>query len=248
MKKIILSLLFSIVVNMLVAACSSTSDEALIPTYVAETAIARQAATAAVERALAEALTGSAPPPSATFTPTASATPTETPTPSPTPNPTAEVIVELAQIRGGPGNAYQIIRNATLGELLEIIGRSEDGRWLVVSLVLDEQGWIFAEQVQIVEDMEGLAIVEAPPTPQTKYTITIVNNLNQGSVFISILPMYQSIYIRQGESRTLTLDGGTYTIRYGSSQYSFCYKTVTINRDLYWAPSSSGKEICDSFP
>ena len=252
MKKIINPMLISVAVTILVSACGNQSslEEARIPTYVAETAVARQSATAIIEQALAAALTGSAPPPSATPTPTATTTPTETPFPTPTPNPMVEVVVGLAQIRGGPGIAYKVIQNASEGDTFEVIGRSENGRWLVVRLVLDEQGWILSDQVQGLENTERLKVFEIPPTPQTRFTITIVNNLKPGSGSILLRsPSAGGIWIsvKVGESFILTIPGDIYTFVYGTTEIH-CTVTFTLLYNIYWAPTTNGDEICDSFP
>ena len=244
----------SFVIFLSVGCNTASTDEALIPTYVAETAMARQSATAIIEQALAVALTGSAQPPSATSTPTATATPTETPTPSPTPNPTVEVIVGLAQIRGGPGIAYRVIQNASEGDTFEVIGRSENGRWLVVGLVLDEQGWILSDQVQGLENTEGLVIVEAPPTPTLSplVTITVINKMSGRPIFIRVdignylqlgylaAPLYKTTI-------SFSIPTGTYTFIYGVSGAVQCTKTIFINSNIVWEPASI-VGICGSFP
>jgi hypothetical protein len=45
----------------------------------------------------------------------------------------AEVRSRLANIRSGPGIAYSVLRVAKPGEKLELLQKSEDGKWLMLA-------------------------------------------------------------------------------------------------------------------
>lgn len=72
-------------------------------------------------------------PPSAppTATPTATqAPPTATPLPTATPAPARPVANDGANLRGGPGTDFPVVRGAAAGQALTVAGRSAGGDWL----------------------------------------------------------------------------------------------------------------------
>jgi len=105
--------------------------------------------------------------------PTQTATPTDTPTPTPTPTWTvslsslsAEVNVNKANVREGPGVMYRVVRQYRQGAVLQITGRTEDGAWLSIIGPDGMAGWISAGIVNITGDMDTLLVVTVqPPTP-----------------------------------------------------------------------------------
>lgn len=110
-----------------------------------------------------------------TFTPTATLSPTSTQTPTPrptatataTPEPTrrAQVTASLLYVRSGPGSDYsaQVILGA--GEEVTVLGRTADGDWLQVRLLNGTEGWVFAELLSAISDVDVLAVRTPPPTP-----------------------------------------------------------------------------------
>jgi hypothetical protein len=98
--------------------------------------------------------------------------PTLTPTPEPEPTP-----VELAgvvngarvNVRGGPGTTYPVTGQATQGQTLQIIGRSDNNEWLHICCPSPAHatGWISAAFVDLAEQelLTLLPAVEAPPAP-----------------------------------------------------------------------------------
>ncbi len=115
----------------------------------------------------------------ATVTPTASpplatATPTALPlaTPIPTPAPQVVVVADLLNVRAGPGAEYALVATVVRGVVMEPIGRSADGQWLLVCCFVGQAGWVSnrADLVSINFDSSTLPviIVAAPtvtPTP-----------------------------------------------------------------------------------
>ena len=71
----------------------------------------------------------------------------------PTPTPTLEVVAPPpapattnsdANVRGGPGTEFPVLRGAPTGTTLNIVGRSAAGDWYV----LDDGSWVFAELIR----------------------------------------------------------------------------------------------------
>lgn len=85
-------------------------------------------------------------PPTATATFTPSNTPTETPIP-----PVIGIVfsTERVNVRNGPGVEFGDFASLPPGEDVEIIGQSNDGRWLNVRLESGDEGWMAASLIQI---------------------------------------------------------------------------------------------------
>jgi hypothetical protein len=86
----------------------------------------------------------------------------------PTPTPTPEVVAPPpapattntdANLRGGPGTDFPVLRGAPTGSTLNIVGRSAAGDWFV----LDDGSWVFAQLVD--NPPANLPVVEAPAAP-----------------------------------------------------------------------------------
>ena len=106
---------------------------------------------------------------------------TETFTPSPTPKPVFEVKINIAavNIRSGPGTVYSIIANRQLEDILEAVGRSAAGDWLVIILDAKTTGWISTKVIDFSLDASQLPIVSAPPTPVIMPTKPTTKDENQ---------------------------------------------------------------------
>jgi uncharacterized protein YkwD len=76
--------------------------------------------------------------------------------------------VQNANCRSGPSTVFDVQGSLWIGDSASLLGRTEDGQWL---LVLPQEGenscWVFAELVQLAEEveLEHLSVVAAPPTP-----------------------------------------------------------------------------------
>ncbi|MEO1644014.1 MAG: PA14 domain-containing protein [Chloroflexota bacterium] len=64
---------------------------------------------------------------------------------------TVSVIVNILNVRNAPRIANNIIEQIYVGERFRAIGRSEDGRWLLIDLGNGTQGWISAAFAVYVE-------------------------------------------------------------------------------------------------
>jgi heat shock protein HslJ len=81
--------------------------------------------------------------------------------------PTGRVVgTQGLNVRSGPGTAFPVIGVARLGDEGEIVGRSADGRWWVVSVPSAPGGigWVSADFV-LATNAEGVPVIEAPPPP-----------------------------------------------------------------------------------
>ena len=249
MKSNPIFLLISVITLLFIIGCNPTQGDSLIPTYVAKTAAARQSATAEVEQALADILTGTASVP--TITPTITITPTPTETLTPTPAPMAIVIKDKVPVFTGPAVFYDLVVKLSIGDQVEILGKSENDAWLLVKLSDGSQGWIATELVDFLGQITQFADVEAPPTPDIDFTITIVNN-HKGAVRFKIVDFLDLVTIKYGETYQVSIPLGRYTFIYvpnlqsGPNAALSCEKTFILSYDIYWAPlESSG---CNSFP
>lgn len=77
----------------------------------------------------------------------------------------ARVTAQVANLRVGPGVAYPIVGKAQAGDVLKVVGLSEEeGSWLVVGW---EQGtaWVSWDLVQVPGPMASLPTVTPPPLP-----------------------------------------------------------------------------------
>ena len=216
----------------------NTSNETLIPTYVAETAAAREAASALVERALAEVLTGTASVP--TITPTLTLTPAPTDTLTPTPPPMATVIRENSPVFAGPAVYYDLVVKLSFGYQVEVLGISENEAWLWVQLADGTQGWIATELVELQGKITQFAVVEAPPTPMPPPSVQIIvaNGFPESTnivVKFQILDLGLSYNIKPGRSISIVIPGGYHDIVFSlrDSNALYCEKQVYIRSDTY---------------
>ncbi|MFZ1398987.1 MAG: lamin tail domain-containing protein [Candidatus Promineifilaceae bacterium] len=122
--------------------------------------------------------------------------PTETPSPTNTPRPTAtsepkpliEIAVNSANIRSGPGQAYDREGIASGGERFEVLATDETGSWYLIGDNGQPVGWIAAsivtpinpdviDQVAVATTIPGSSVVAptnssatVPPAPTTAAT------------------------------------------------------------------------------
>ena len=70
-----------------------------------------------------------------------------------------------AYLRSGPGTMYDTIGVVEAGDVLQVVGRNDDGEWLVVQTADGEEGWLAASLIDEEIDPEPLTAIAAPPTP-----------------------------------------------------------------------------------
>lgn len=110
--------------------------------------------------------------PTPTMTPSPQATATATPTPSATPIQFPWLLTDESELalRQGPGLGYALLTTlAEAGLLLEVTGRSENGRWWQICCWQEETGWLLAEMIEAPETAVSVPIISsetAPPLPR----------------------------------------------------------------------------------
>lgn len=111
--------------------------------------------------------------PTATSTDIPTQTPSNTPTSIPTETSTpATPIVQMRTdltVRLGPGTNYPVVETLPNGITLDIIGRSEDGRWYQVLLPDGSDGWVSSSRsfVSLAGNVDDIVVVEAPSNTPT---------------------------------------------------------------------------------
>lgn len=76
----------------------------------------------------------------------------------------AVVNADGGSLYSGPGTMYDEVGEVVAGDAFEVVGRNEDGDWLVVLTEEGEEAWLAAELVDEV-DVAGVTAVAAPATP-----------------------------------------------------------------------------------
>ncbi|MDH5507977.1 MAG: SH3 domain-containing protein, partial [Anaerolineae bacterium] len=228
------------VFGIILSACGPSVQERA-KSILAGTAVA-QTGTAVIEQAIAGMLTSSAPPPTLTATLTPTPLPTSIHTPSATPVPRAKVIVDIAHVRQGPETIYVTIATLEKGDEVEIVGRNEEGGWLLVKLEDGQQGWIDRDILYIIGAVDAIPIVEPPATPVLKVTLTIKSKLKTKLNFYIYYAAaetknakYEHYGVSPGDTISIPLSPGTYSFEWYYGQWkNACYKTMNVNYDIYW--------------
>lgn len=174
--------------------------------------------------------------PTKTLTPTITITPAPTLTPSPTPFPEAEVISDSAFLRAGPGTNYKAFEEIEKGEVLDVLGRSEDSLWLAV-VMMGDPAWISVEDVQLTVEVDTLVVIEAPPTPEPVADIvwTITNNSEAILRVYFLSPAASRWEIPKTQTRSITLKPGRYTLEFDDAWGPRnCVREIVFTTDVYW--------------
>jgi hypothetical protein len=96
-------------------------------------------------------------------TPSQPITPTLT-TPSPTPSGQVVVTAQQANLRGGPGLAFEVLATARQGDALDVFGSDAGQQWWQVCCVDDKAGWISSTIVRFTGEA-GAVPVAGPLLP-----------------------------------------------------------------------------------
>ncbi len=75
---------------------------------------------------------------------------------------TAVVTASAANLRSGPGSAYEVVAVVSNGDELTIVGQTNDCANLVVLTADGVEGWLSAMLVSTDVDCEDVEAVEAP--------------------------------------------------------------------------------------
>jgi hypothetical protein len=104
--------------------------------------------------------------PAITKMPKASATPAHTPTATHVSPIAAAINVASQNLREGPSTLFDIIQTYDQGISVSATGRSEDSRWVQVTIRDEdgeiESGWMAAEFLSAEKDLKTLSVVEFP--------------------------------------------------------------------------------------
>lgn len=99
-------------------------------------------------------------------------TPTETFTPEATSTPSVTMVTAdyNANVRGGPGEEYDIIDFILAGEQADVAGRYDNtpiGTWWFIRRTgeLGRDGWVWGGAVTLSGSEAGVPVLEPPPTP-----------------------------------------------------------------------------------
>jgi hypothetical protein len=74
-------------------------------------------------------------------------------------------ILTPAFVRSGPSTVYGRLTSYKNGTELTVIGRNQDGTWLVVTLPDNHNGWIKTSLINTNLDIMTLPVIQAPSTP-----------------------------------------------------------------------------------
>jgi uncharacterized protein YraI len=76
-------------------------------------------------------------------------------------SPAVPTLIADADLRAGPGTEFAVVQRLTLGTVLQLVGRSGDGRWLVAAPAGHEEtvGWIAAAAVGGTGSVDRLAVI-----------------------------------------------------------------------------------------
>ena len=92
--------------------------------------------------------------------------PTNTPIPpTPTPQPDAVVNTQNANLRAGPGTAYETLGSYPQGTALAVTGKNAAGAWLQVQAPDGKAGWMASSLLTVNTNLGSVAVAAAPPTP-----------------------------------------------------------------------------------
>ncbi len=141
--------------------------------------------------------------PTDTVTPAVSDTPSNTPRPSDTPDVPLVAARRNIDIRVGPGPNFGIVSTLEANDQLEIIGRTEDNRWVQVLRLDGTDGWILrsAALISIFGELDSAPVVEGPTltpsntpthTPTSTNTPTPTNTPTSTSTFTSTPDLTQT--------------------------------------------------------
>ena len=121
--------------------------------------------------------------------------PTEVPTPTsiatapPVSAPALTVTTEFVNVRGGPDTRFPSAGQLTQGQVMEVVGRSEDGAWLQIVYLAapDARGWVKVELngVQLVQPNEAalaVPVAAVPTLPPINFPAAVCPNFNAAGI------------------------------------------------------------------
>jgi uncharacterized protein YgiM (DUF1202 family) len=139
------------------------------------------------------------------------------------------VLVDVLNLRAGPGSSYKVLDVLKKGESLTISGRSLYSDWLMVKTSDDVQGWVFSPLVQTSVAIADLPVTEAyggpdgSPTSSTPMSLVITIRDNEGVITVRNFPANSKISAWLGLSSSsldLKVASGT-TSASGNAELTF---------------------------
>jgi hypothetical protein len=158
-----------------------SSDVDVVGTAVELTAVAR-----------VTEIAGSAVPATATLTPTPTPTSTSVPVVAGPCSPTVTATV-IANVRSGPGTAYDIVGSLSVGQAATIVGRNDAYTWWYIDYqgVAGNHAWIAGSVVTSACVPSVVQVVAAPPLPisPTPTNVKAADNSNGGNNLLPLQPL-----------------------------------------------------------
>jgi uncharacterized protein YgiM (DUF1202 family) len=114
------------------------------------------------------------------------------------------VIVDLLNLRVGPGSGYRIVEVLELGDEVSVLGRSLHSDWLEVEAESGKGGWVFSPFVAVSKDLADLPVREAyggatgSPVTQRPLDIIVTIRDNKAVVDINNFPANEDITAELG--------------------------------------------------
>jgi uncharacterized protein YraI len=84
------------------------------------------------------------------------------------------VMADNSNLRAGPGTTYDSVGVVNEGEMLQVLGRSDDSEWLVVQTIANEEAWIATSLVEDEVLSGQIPVVDVPATPTAVATTIAV--------------------------------------------------------------------------
>jgi uncharacterized protein YraI len=86
----------------------------------------------------------------------------------------AEVMAAGTTLRTGPGPVYTAAGQVDAGMVLLVVGRSQNGAWLLVEPANGQVAWLEATAVTIQGKIDQVVAIAAPPTPTPAPTVVTI--------------------------------------------------------------------------
>ncbi len=120
------------------------------------------------------------------------AVPTATPVPptaTPTPLPPQATAKQQTNLRTGPGDKYAIAGRMAKDTTAVVIGKSEDGKWLMLAYpTADKPSWVMATFVNVTGALDPVAVVIPSPTPTNAPGTRAATAVTRGTPTATQLP------------------------------------------------------------
>jgi len=68
-------------------------------------------------------------------------------------------------MRTGPDTLYPVLTQIAKGTELTLVGRNNDGTWLIIRTPDNQEGWVLTTLIETSIDISSLPITKAPPPP-----------------------------------------------------------------------------------